>query len=51
MKAWERDLLDHLVLLVAANADPPKTDAEILDDLKREFRWLPSDERRLTPQR
>jgi hypothetical protein len=37
MKIWQRDLLDHLVLLVVLNADAPPSKDEVRDALKREF--------------
>ncbi len=44
MKTWERDLLDHLVYLVVRNAEPPPSEDEARDALKREFSPFLSDE-------
>jgi len=44
MKTWERDLLDHLVFLVMRNAEPPPSEDEVRDELKREFSPYLSDE-------
>jgi hypothetical protein len=37
MKMWQRDLLDHLVLLAVLNADESLSEDEARDELKREF--------------
>jgi hypothetical protein len=44
MKTWKRDLLDHLVLLVVRNAEPPRSEDEVRDELKRELRPFLGDE-------
>ena len=42
MRHWERDLVDHLVLLMMVAGDEPLDAA--LETLKSEFPSLPSDE-------
>jgi hypothetical protein len=37
MKVWQRDLLDHLVLLVLFNSDESPSEETVRDELKREF--------------
>jgi hypothetical protein len=44
MKTWERDLIDHLLLMTLLHADRPLTVDEALDELKREFPSLPRDQ-------
>jgi len=43
-KHWESDLLDHLVFLVLCNAESPRAEDEVRDDLKRKLGSLLSDE-------
>ena len=40
-KRWERDLVDHLLLLKQVQAERPLTVDEALDELKRELPGLP----------
>ena len=49
MKPWERDLLDHLVLLVLRNAERQKSEDEVRAELRREFRPFLSDEQPAAP--
>ena len=44
MKTWKRDLLDHLVFLVVRNAEPPRSEDEVREQLKRELRPFLGDE-------
>jgi hypothetical protein len=37
MKMWQRDLLDHLALFAMFNANEPRSEDEMRDELKREF--------------